>query len=245
MLVPDGAVFCDFTMDQEIIVGTVVEMKQNVHGCPLTHSAAGWSTPLDLSSTSDSKDAPDISGLFSRIKTRSVGTRKHSKRLTAYKCCVYQYKCESAQALYDHMKCVHSTEKLYPCCSCTKSFNTDHDHQVHVNTVHQKFLYCKKCKYVIYNSFRMTNHQCTHDVPKINYPHCDAKLCSNEALRDHVKWHNDMTIYSYSQCDKKFSSDASRYIHVQGKHEQGYICAKCNECFDSPTQRAHHQKVCA
>ncbi len=34
----------------------------------------------------------------------------------------------------------------------------------------------------MYNNFRMTNHQHTHDLLKIEYPHCNVKLCSNKAL---------------------------------------------------------------
>ena len=243
MLVPDGAVFCHFAMDQEVIVGEVVEVKPSMKR-HMTYSATGWSAPLDLSKSGESKVAPDISGLFSRVKTRSANAWKCSKQLMAHKCCVCQYKCKSAQILYNHMKKVHSDKKLYPCHSCSKSFNTDHDHQVHVNTVHHKHLHCKLCKYVMYNNFRMTNHQHTHDLPKIECPHCDVKLCSNKALYDHIRRHADTTIYACSQCGKEFSSDASQHIHLWGKHSQGYVCPRCNECFDSLTQRACHHKVC-
>ena len=211
-----------------------------------THDAfsCGRSAPLDLSKSGESKRAPDISGLFSRVKTWATNAQKWSKWLTVHKCCVCQYKCKSAQVLYDHMKWVHSDEKLYLCHSCSKSFNIDHDCQVHVNTVHCKHLHCKKCKYVMYNNFRMTNHQRTHDLPKIECPYCNVKLCSNEALHDHIRRHADTTIYSCSQCGKQFSSDASQCIYIQGKHGQGYVCLKCNEHFDSPTQRACHCRAC-
>ena len=103
MLVPDGAVFCDFASDQEVVIGVVVEVKQSMKRC-MTHSAVGWSAPLDLSKSGESKEAPDISGLFSRVKTTSANARKCSKQLMAHKCHICQYKCKSAQVLYDHMK---------------------------------------------------------------------------------------------------------------------------------------------
>ena len=66
MLVPDGAVFCDFTMDQEVVIRVVVEVKQGMKRHTM-HSAVGWSAPLDLSKSGESKGAPDISELFSRV----------------------------------------------------------------------------------------------------------------------------------------------------------------------------------
>ena len=88
----------------------------------------------------------------------------------------------------------------------------------------------------------MCIHVWTH-TSDIRCKWCGHLYPNLRSLHEHSKLHDKRSTCIYTTCEKSFATEHSLWIHIKGKHSEGYSCAY-GAVFSSPSQRLHHNKKC-
>ncbi len=116
------------------------------------------------------------------------------------------------------------------------NFNTTKDLSSHVSLIHRDPEV--KCHFCIYCAMSRAcmHHVCIHTKGD-RYTLCKKSFPTVKALNWHLLLHKDRTQFECDSCDREFSTASSLPLHVCSKHGEGYICDKCQACFDTLVQQ--------
>ncbi len=109
---------------------------------------------------------------------------------------------------------------------CDSHFNNSADLGCHVMNVHSgKKLQCKVCAYKTVNRLGMCAHVCTHKGG-LCCGHCKKAYPIQRSLTKHNELHGKRQEFVCCQCSQVFAMKNSLYLHLKGKHGDGFCC-KC------------------
>ena len=116
-----------------------------------------------------------------------------------------------------HMKQNHPSKNTLHCRTCYITFQTNEDHNQHINLIHSIDQYqCKVCKKDFYSKYNFNQHTLsTHPIP--DQLTCDIgpqSINSNDNLKDPYSNVHLVSKFKCAQCQKEFS-----YKHGLKRHE--------------------------
>jgi predicted RNA-binding Zn-ribbon protein involved in translation (DUF1610 family) len=161
----------------------------------------------------------------------------HSKFHEREKCKLCDKTFTAKVSLLNHMKYVHSEERMHQCSLCESNFKQKKDKNVHLLNIHG----VNMSKAMLGNEEEFENHECSE---------CEAKYKYRKDLNAHVrlKHENRTNVKSFDcdQCPSKFKEKKTLTAHMKMKHSKKaaeFPCPTCGKVFNQKNNMKRHQKT--
>ncbi|XP_063289957.1 gastrula zinc finger protein XlCGF66.1-like [Pelobates fuscus] len=138
-----------------------------------------------------------------------------------------------------------TTERVYNCTECQKSFTSNADLVKHKAVHKGKKLTCSECGKIFSSKYNLLVHYRTHTGEKqFSCTECNKCFSVKSNLISHQRIHRGEKPFSCSECGRCFSAKSSLISH-QKIHtgERPFICSVCGKCFSRRSHLTSHQNI--
>ena len=136
--------------------------------------------------------------------------------------------------LQRHLKTVHTSERLFNCDKCPKSFKTRSNLTTHsmVHNSESKF-FCEECGQQFKHRSSLTAHikQLHQGQKSFKCPFCPKMFSQKGNLQEHIRIHTGDRPFKCDLCPRTFTTSSQHRLHV--KRHLGVKQFKCDVCTKS------------
>ena len=134
----------------------------------------------------------------------------------------------------DHIDLHNATEKSFQCPQCPKTYYTEGQLKIHVDTNHLTPLKMREiCDYTTPRGERLRRHMLKHsDVRPFKCDQCEMAFKTKQELKNHITTHTGARNFPCTVCGKAFRSSTNLNEH-RAIHEGRYRghCKICDKKF--------------
>lgn len=147
-----------------------------------------------------------------------------------------------------HGKCVHSEDRPFTCETCSKSFKTSSNLNVHIKMHNnQRDHQCTDCPQAFFTSSHLKAHLKIH-LNEMKYK-CELEGCGKSfihlsSFKKHQNFHQGIKGHRCKVCNRDFSQSCHLRAHLKiHTNERNHICDKCSKAFRRPDTLRIHQRT--